>query len=440
MLNRDKPMSHNGADTSATSDTRSAADREHDNLLARLKSRISKMEAESLREFMARYRASVKLDKEDEAYLDRQLKLTETRAESLLQRSENLRVEVAEAERAVERVNHEALSHKSADAKVQPMTAFERSQYLINENKRMEDLQHQRDEATGAHHKVQRQLHNELIDLQDCKVLLSEYRRLRLDKLEECLGRVSDGRKLRQVVREMIRQGGQRVLSRLESSVPLESWMCEVLVNCCHLEISIENAKKHLLPLQREALVPLKAQVETMVAAPKESRHKRLCEWTWDDLRDSQDEANPWRRPPNLVTGASVGGVPAGSPERSNPPAAIEARPGAPSGPGPSATSVQREAPDEEQHLVVAQFASEDPEVLAREAEVEQLQKLLEDTRQNAVAVICSRIRQSGMAARGGESAMDWGKQMLTMMVSEEFAKAATNEMRKSQPQALLHP
>merc|ERR1712232_106159 len=138
-------------------------------------------------------------------------------------------------------------------------------------------------------------------------------RRARLEKLQDNLAKVTDGRKLRSIVREMIRQGGQRVLHRLESTpIPLEPWMCEVLVNCCHLEIRLEEAEKRLRPLQRRALQPLKDEVKKMTNMPKEKRFDRLCTWTWDSIKDNQGppdkgnpimESNPWRKPPRLDLG-----------------------------------------------------------------------------------------------------------------------------------------
>ena len=40
----------------------------------------------------------------------------------------------------------------------------------------------------------------------------------------------------------MIRNGAQRILQRLETAkLPLEPWMREVLLNCCYVEIRIED-------------------------------------------------------------------------------------------------------------------------------------------------------------------------------------------------------
>eukprot|EP00928_Gymnodinium_smaydae_P022058 TRINITY_DN18649_c0_g1_i1.p1 TRINITY_DN18649_c0_g1~~TRINITY_DN18649_c0_g1_i1.p1 ORF type:complete len:516 (-),score=135.94 TRINITY_DN18649_c0_g1_i1:136-1683(-) len=402
LLGMDKPTNPDLQEQSGAKDA----------LSMRLKSRSARMEAESLRGFLASYRSCKTLDRESEARLDKQLKLTETRAEDIRNRSEELLIEVAEAERVLERVNSQTQSKQATEARLASMTSFERSQYLINENKREEEVQHQRDEAQNAYHKVHRQLQCELIELRDCKVLLSEYRRIRLDKLEENLSRVEDGRKLRHIVREMLRQGGNRVLARLEATVPLEDWMCQVLVNCCHLELRIEEARKRLEPLQQAALEPLKAQVERMAMQSKEQRFQRLCAWTWDSARETPDEANPWRRPPTLVTSGNAAGDEEGRSSAADDDNELEE---------PIATS--------------ARFASEQPEVLSAEAEVNALQRLLEDTRNNAAAVICSRIRHF---EKGSKYNMEWGQRMLTLLVSDDFAKAATKELRKRELQSLL--
>merc|ERR1719263_2374550 len=142
------------------------------------------------------------------------------------------------------------------EGELQALNAFERSQRRIQEDKREEELQ----------------------KLRDYKVLLVEFRRLRLEKLQETLGRVQDGRRLRACVREMVRHGAQRILNRLEqASVPLETWMREVLVNSCHLELRIEDADNKLLKLRRQALGPVKDEIKDMVNSSKDSRFEALC-------------------------------------------------------------------------------------------------------------------------------------------------------------------
>jgi len=434
----------------------------HELLMMRLKSRGARMEAEGLRSFLTNYRACKSLDKESESRLDRQLKNTEKKAEDLRLHSEALRLEVADAERTLERVNNQGDKKQEADKLKQSqqmvgLSTFEKQQMMVAEDKREEEMLHLKEEARNNYSKRHRKLQTELIELRDFKVLLAEYRRVRLAKLQENLARVEDGRKLRAIVREMIRQGGQRVLHHLETTgTPLEPWMCEVLVNCCHLEIRMEDAQRRLKPLQKEALQPLKNQVEHMVHMPKEKRFERLCTWTWDSLRDSCEsagsgmEANPWRKGPG--TPACRNKSPDGRDEKEAPrhPQAKAI---------PESTSSQvcscgnifltdasfcrkcgQKRPEDASRVGDSdapfrpKFASETPEVQEAEMEVLALRKLLEDTRHNAAAAICNRIRQASKGSGvSNASAMEWGRQMLTLMVNEDFAKAATKELRKTQ-------
>jgi len=583
-----------GFDKPTVSESQGCTEGTHQALMARLKSRAARVEAEAQKCFLASYKQCSTLDKESEVRFDRMLKAAQKKAEELKQHSDELIRQVAEAERAVEAVKSETT--KATETQLAAMTAFQRSQYVVKLDKREEELQARKDEAQSEYHKVHRRLQSELIELRDYKVLLGEYRRLRLDKLQENLGRVTDGRKLRQIVREMIRQGGQRVLSRLQASaLPLEPWMSEVVVNCCHLEIRMEDAQRKQKPLQRKALKPLKDQVTRMVEQPKDTRFTRLCAWTWDNIKESEadaevelpgsvsasawtrddpsrwsQKANPWKKPPMPADETFFDNSAASSPtiqkKKTNevllklpeeipkqqekhgsllsriaalaPPkdqdeskskassvlhklaekaqggfvavvtqallekrqvqaekeerdaakremqqrrrerelarqaaaaaddvsntkgtadkaskeehektdelidAAVKAsRAAAAADPkmASRAAAADNQPIDAEDLPMVNEFAAQTPEVLAAEAEVQALQQLLEDTRQNAAAAICSKIKQAEKGGgRNGVSAMQWGNQMLTLLVSEDFAKAATKELRKSQPQAMM--
>merc|ERR1712232_972892 len=257
-------------------------------------------------------------------------------------------------------------------------------------------------------------------------------RRARLEKLQDNLAKVTDGRKLRSIVREMIRQGGQRVLHRLESTpIPLEPWMCEVLVNCCHLEIRLEEAEKRLRPLQRRALQPLKDEVKKMTNMPKEKRFDRLCTWTWDSIKDNQGppdkgnpimESNPWRKPPRLDLGQRDRKATPKADENNLPASLRSGR-----------SCHQADSSDDDQPPAKPRFAAEEDDVVTAEQELVAIQNLLEDTRQNAASAICNRVRQAEKGSRGGaKEAMAWGHTMLTLMVNEEFAKSATKELRRT--------
>eukprot|EP00927_Polykrikos_kofoidii_P074719 TRINITY_DN70749_c0_g1_i1.p1 TRINITY_DN70749_c0_g1~~TRINITY_DN70749_c0_g1_i1.p1 ORF type:complete len:626 (-),score=115.09 TRINITY_DN70749_c0_g1_i1:83-1960(-) len=465
----------------------------HETLIGRLKSLKARQEAESLRHFAESYRNTWLEDKESDARLDRQLKATEKKAEELKLTSEKLREEVFEAERNCERCSNAAKTRRgNSSVNLQAMSTFERSQYLIQKDKREEELKIQADEAREELSRLHRKLQSLQSDHRDYKVLLGEYRRVKLEKLQQTLGRVTDGRKLRSIVREMIRQGAQKLLQRLEATViSLEPWMCEVLVNCCHLEIRMEDVEERLRPLRQEALHLVHSQVERMVQQPMDRRFDMLCAWTWDSLHDFPEEANPWRRPQPPPRSAS-------SMQRSRPTmkvnrerdfhaqlllkqmresrslgeelgAAKEEEQGLPTTPSlcdesqscveanspsaggnstesPQAKATKTSWPNVENSETLRHredFAADKPEVRTAEAELLALRRLLEDTRMNAASTICNRIQQSEKGnlqvsdehRMGESSAMAWGKQVLTLLVSEDFAKDATKQLRKGQSQ-----
>jgi hypothetical protein len=302
------------------------------------------------------------------------------------------------------------------------MTAFERSTKKIQEDKREEDLQRQRDEVQANYAKVHRRLQTELIELRDYKVLLREFKRVRLEKLQEQMGRVEDGKQLRACVREMVRNGAQRILQKLEDkkNMPLDSWMCEVLVNSCHIEIRIEEAEAKLLEVRRKALHPVKADVQDLLAQTKQERFEQLCNRTWDARESSSVGgriASFAARRGSDTDGQEVG---AGGGEEG----------AAPSAPVTFAPARQRAVPPE--------FVAE---MTAREQDIAALRRLLNDMRQNAAAVICNQIRQAEKNlghARGWNQAKEWGRHMLTLLVSEEFAKQIMKELQKSGPQSGL--
>eukprot|EP00434_Breviolum_minutum_P029253 symbB.v1.2.025875.t1/scaffold2471.1/size78466/1 len=255
----------------------------HEALLIRLKSRAARLEAEKHRDFISSYWQSM-YDNEDstlsDAHLDSLLTGLEKKSEELKQRSEELQLEAKEAERRLEHVNSLNLG-RASDLELQAMNAFERSQRRIQEDKREEEYQKQRDEVQALFAKVHRRLQSELIELRDYKVLLREYRRVRLEKLSETLGK--DGRRLRHCVRVMIRNGAQRILQRLESAkLPLEPWMREVLLNCCYVEIRIEDTEVKLLTLRRQALKPVKDEVLKMMSKTKAERFEDIFVRTLD--------------------------------------------------------------------------------------------------------------------------------------------------------------
>lgn len=421
---------------SADNDPNVANRSEHGTLMMRLKSREARAKAESNRDFLAAYRAGAAPDAKADDRLDKLLRGTAARADELRVKSEELQAEAADAERKLERVSSQTVS-RASDQDVQAMNAFERSQRRIAEDKRDEELTKQKDEAQANYVRVHRRLQNELIDLRDYKVLLSEFRRLRLEKLQANLGRVDDGRRLRSCVREMIRHGAQRLLSRLEqAAVPLEQWMREVLVNSCHLELRIEDSEGKLLKMRQQALKPVKGEIQDMVGASKQERFEALCARTWDNRRRNTGADVPQNgtHRQTLQHGedgdAENGGdeqafTALGSMTRAESAGATVGFLSSAS-PGSTATSFATRVPESiaaEMHVV--------------EADIAAVKRLLADMRGNAAAVICHQIREAekngGRAA--GKEAMDSGWRTLKLLVNEDFAKVTIKELQKSAPQ-----
>lgn len=398
----------------------------HEALMQRLKSRAARQEAENWRAFLATYREDSEPSPQLEAKLDALLRSTAKRSEDLRQRSEELALEVADAERRLEKVNTLTCG-RASDTELQQLNAFERSQRRIQEDKREEDLQKQRDEVQANYAKVHRRLQNELIELRDYKVLLREFRRVRLEKLHDMLGRVNDGRRLRACVREMIRHGAQRILQRLEAaSLPLEPWMNEVLVNCCHVEIRIEEAEERLLRIRRQALQPVRGDVEAMLSQSTQERFEGLCRRTWDgrlggNFTHTSEDGGVQRVQTSDGTGVTWASDGAAGDMSAATSASLPSLAGA----SPS----RRRAPEK----VVA-------EMRAAEANITSLRRLLNDMRHNAAAVVCNHIRQveKGGGREASKDAAEWGSQMLAMLVSEDFAKHTMKELQKSAPTAKL--
>jgi hypothetical protein len=410
---------------------------EHGTLMMRLKSREARAKAESNRDFLTQYRISGGVpDPKADDKLDKLLKSTETRAEELRSKSEELQVEAADAERKLERANAQIVS-RASEQELQAMNPFERSQRRIQEDKREEELQKLRDEAQANYVRVHRRLQNELIELRDYKVLLVEFRRLRLEKLQETLGRVRDGRRLRACIRETIRHGAQRILGRLETAaVPLEQWMREVLVNSCHLELRIEDAEGKLLRLRQQALKPVKGEVQEMVGASKQDRFEALCARTWDNrLRTAGDEQ------PSLLGHRSASALHEAADESGTMDehrlqmqgSASASGLGGPNAGFRGATSLAG---------TQKSFVTRVPDDVAAEmhtveADIAAVKRLLTDMRANAAAVVCHQIREAEKT--GGrpmaKEALEDGFCKLKLLVNEDFAKTTMKELQKSAPQ-----
>lgn len=425
-LARDHPAG-SGDQESSNSQPKS----EHGVLMLRLKSREARAKAESNRDFLAQYRKKKGGgDPKSDERLDKLLRDTAARADELRLKSEELQLEAADAERVLERANAKQIT-RVTEADLQAMNAFERSTRRIQEDKLEEERQKKIDDAQANFVRVHRRLQNELIELRDYKVLLVEFRRLRLEKLQETLSRVDDGRRLRGCVREMIRHGAQRILNRLEQgSVPLEQWMREVLVNSCHLELRIEDAEGKLLKLRRQALGPVKDEIKDMVNSSKDSRFEALCARTWDTRRKT-DEAN---------TSASTGwntSHEAGDADFDTTQASLN-KTGGSGGSGFRGTMSSMGATQNTKASFVTRVPDDIAvEMHAAEADIAAVKRLLTDMRGNAAAVICHQIREAEKTGgrEAGSAAMDTGFRKLKLLVNEDFAKITMKELQKSAPQ-----
>jgi len=411
---------------SAEQDPNSANRSEHGVLMMRLKSREARAKAESNRDFLAQYRKGICLDPKADDRLDKLLRDTAARADELRLKSEELQVEAADAERTLERANAKSVNRVN-EQELQAMNAFERSTKRIQEDKQEEELQKKRDDAQANYVRVHRRLQNELIELRDYKVLLVEFRRLRLEKLQETLGRVQDGRRLRACVREMIRHGAQRILNRLETaSVPLETWMREVLVNSCHLELRIEDAEGKLLKLRRQALGPVKNEIQDMCASSKQERFEALCARTWDNRRSESAQT----RSNATHEGEDGEGEDATQSGFNKTGQSMASATGGFRGTMASMASTQKS------------FVTRVPDDIAAEmhtaeADISAVQRLLSDMRGNAAAVICHQIREAEKTggANAGSASMNVGFRELKLLVNEDFAKITMKELQKSAPQ-----
>jgi len=446
---------------------------DHGNLMLRLKSREARAKAEANKDFLQQYRTCGEPNAKSDDRLDKLLQATAARADELRVRSEELQVEATDAERRLERANAQNVM-RATDTELMTMDQFAKTQRRIQEDKREEELQRQRDEAQQNWVRVHRKLQSELIELRDYKVLLREFRRLRLEKLQESLGRTNDGGRLRSSVREMIRHGAQRILNRLENaSVPLDPWMREVLVNSCHLELRIEDAERKLLTLRRQALGPVKSDIQDMLSQTKQERFEALCVRTWECRPRDEPRSAPGATPPvdekerrgsnaglsdvdNLLraTGDSVVFGGAGNSDAFRATSNSDAFRATSN----SVTFGGATGNTQTQHFSTTgntvafdlpngispttKFATRVPpdisaQMNAVEADIAAVKRLLVDMRQNAAAVICHQIREAEKSGGrdAGSDAMHWGFAMLKLLVNEDFAKQTMKELQKSAPQ-----
>eukprot|EP00930_Biecheleria_cincta_P074004 TRINITY_DN61242_c0_g1_i1.p1 TRINITY_DN61242_c0_g1~~TRINITY_DN61242_c0_g1_i1.p1 ORF type:complete len:556 (+),score=125.60 TRINITY_DN61242_c0_g1_i1:99-1670(+) len=416
----------------------------HEALLHRLKSRAARLEAEKNRDFIAKYRifvGSVEDSIQQDNHLDAILKALDKRTCELKERSDELQLEAQEAEHKLEYTN--SLSQgRATETELQNLNPFERSQRRIAEDKKEEEFQKMLDEVRAQYAKVHRRLTSELIELRDYKVLLRDYRRVRLEKLGETLHTVQDGRRLRNCVRVMIRNGAQRILARLEAAnLPLEAWMREVLVNCCHVEIRLEDAEAKLLGLRKQALQPIKTNVQEMISRTKSERFESLLTRTWEQRQqklglaggivadgaaaDGDGTLTGWPAEPAAM--GTMGSTKESTGRRGGD-STVSFQPGSTMSSEMASSTIRFTAAPVAEKVIA--------DLRALEEEIACLRRLLADMRHNAAAVICNQIRQADKG--GNKQAMLWGQNMLSLLVSEDFAKTTMKELQKLAPTAKM--
>eukprot|EP00928_Gymnodinium_smaydae_P011889 TRINITY_DN14351_c0_g1_i1.p1 TRINITY_DN14351_c0_g1~~TRINITY_DN14351_c0_g1_i1.p1 ORF type:complete len:528 (-),score=138.69 TRINITY_DN14351_c0_g1_i1:251-1834(-) len=368
----------------------------HEFLMSRLKSRVLRLEAENTKEFIASYRrssaslgssSSLRDGAQRDAKLGALIEKNAKRAEELRLRNEELKGEITDLERSLEAIAL-SLTQRVSTAELQQMTSFERNQRRLEDERMGVELEAQREETSQQLTKARRQLQNDLVELRDVRLLLQEYRKARLDKLQSVLSSAKDGVRLRACVREMIRHGAQRILQKLEAmGPPLEPWMREVLVNMCHIELQLEEVEATLRTLRRKSIDSCRGSLQSMITYSYTDRFDQLCATTWTTMerirgeidRDPLGESHPVAKrltDENVDTWSSpLAGLP------------------------------------------------EINDLRTAEADRDAMINLLNDMKQNIAAVICNGMRQAERRGLTSKEISDWGHSMLTFLVSEDFAK-----------------
>eukprot|EP00401_Gymnodinium_catenatum_P014557 CAMPEP_0117548614 /NCGR_PEP_ID=MMETSP0784-20121206/47741_1 /TAXON_ID=39447 /ORGANISM="" /LENGTH=486 /DNA_ID=CAMNT_0005345577 /DNA_START=124 /DNA_END=1584 /DNA_ORIENTATION=+ len=451
-------------------------------LLARLRSHTVRSEVEKYMALLTSYQSDP--DAQSDAEMDALIKSTSERCEVLVVQNERTKELVAEAEKRVSGVSTQECSVPTEE-KLQAMSYFERQQLKIEREKQVEELSVKREDAKVQFSKITKQFHTEVAELRDLKLLSTEFKRMRLEKIEDHLTQTQDGVKLRACIRDMIRHGGQHILQKLEvSGPPLEPWMRAALVNMCHIELEIEERETSLVVMRRQAVQDVKHTLEHMHAQSKEDRLQMLCLKTWDTMdgirRDRYmkrgnechgrslivlNDFDDFHRAGNS-TGALAGvqrcrSSPAlGDGEvKSRPSTALPLSPEATGSPSnrfregefsrtaPAAPLLRGKsgrlhssstAPDQ---LHAPRIPADEVEEIRRvEAEVQGLSKLLQDTKDNIAAVVCNRVCQHRNQGVQHSRAMGWGLAVLTLLISGAFAKRTIKTLEKSVPTGKMTP
>jgi len=442
-LGRDKPQHVNQSNpnnSNPQADLTPATKLPHDVLMGRLKGRAARLEAENTKVFLAQYRSDPETSHCDhqsdrhlssavnqtrgegsqDHHLDHLLSKTMARAEQLQQSVKELELGAQEAERTLDKAQLVTVQVAS-DAELANLNPFERSRLKLQEDKINAEVQDGIDLAAKQHALASRKLQSELFELRDQKVLLEEFRRARLERVQGGLATARDGSRLRHSVRKMIRLDAQRIIQKLEGyGPPLENWMREVLVNMCHVEIKIEDMEKKVEHLREKALKPLNTKLAGMTSAETSQRFDELCRKTQDRMKSIRAEG-----------GGTFGVKLEGDDTFAS---------------GDDEKAIYRFLADARQDDLVLSGIEEAPitrnrsmEEMSRvELEVNASRRLLSDMRQNVAAIVCNQMRQDEKNLGANVHTVDWGWRVMSLLVSEEFAKNTMKEVKKNTPQGRL--
>jgi len=329
--------------------------------------------------------------------LDTLIQQTSARVDKLSEKSAQLKEDLSDAERRLQQAKQALAAAVASPVVPTSKSNLERQRALVEQEKKEQRLQEDVESAQSTITKTTTQLNNELIELRDYRLLLLEYKKVKLEKLQSDLARARDGTVLRAILREMIRQGGKELPSRIaQAGLPLEPWMREALVNMCHIEVEIDSMEAVLLQ-RRQAVVSLaKDDIEGMRSRTKQARFEQLCSQTQHVVQDIR-ENKPTQKPPTRQQTQSHLG-----------------------------DTLKRPSTREQAQKSAVQA------VRTTEAQVSTLRKLLSDTRGNIANSVGNRMDQAHrMEKQDAKEVDEWGKAVMHLMISEEFANA-TMKQRKA--------
>eukprot|EP00929_Paragymnodinium_shiwhaense_P080728 TRINITY_DN42117_c0_g1_i1.p1 TRINITY_DN42117_c0_g1~~TRINITY_DN42117_c0_g1_i1.p1 ORF type:complete len:611 (+),score=170.21 TRINITY_DN42117_c0_g1_i1:92-1924(+) len=410
----------------------------HQRLMRQLRSRTVRAEAEHTKSLLQDYRCRPLNDALVTFKCPLDIQLAKV-IESSMARMEELQAKLGAAERASEQADWQCQLATSKEAKaadepdlkpdMKNLTFAQKNELRKKELKRQEELARRCQQALQKREECHQATQDLTTELRDCRMLLEEYKKARLEKFQKALLRAQGGTRIRRCVREMIRLGAQRVLCRLEEAGPaLEPWMREVVVNMCHVELKLESLEKQQSRLRRVALQPVNEAIEEKCGQKAVDRVEDLCRQTHKSMRSIRAEGGGIFE----IRLAQQDDFAAGDPW------AVVATPDQEDG-VTSALLEKYETGGEKLPPVpeMAPRATESLQTVQRE--VADLRRLLEDMRQNVAAVVTNRMRQyEKQRSHTALQVSAWAWSVLSTIVSEDFAKTVMKEVKKATPQGKL--